>query len=308
MSQYKDVNKTPAPTNNKGRTLLFVGLGILVILLAVKIYLDHQEKVELEGYYNTELTLAQEKLDEITFELEEKIQQIDSLGGDIEELLAVQEQITAERDQLQRTRVANRQLIGRLKRKTDGYEELLKEKDKEIERLTVLNESLLTENTGLKIEKNELNKSIVDLNEEKTDLQTKVDKAGRLEAENIMIYSVAKSGKERDGQLRNRQIAQLKVVFSIANNDLAPLATREIMIRIKDQNDQVIFDVANGSGSFMLDGKETFYTAKQDIIFDNSNQQLSFVYEKGTPYEAGSYTMEVFTEDYLMGAKSFVVR
>lgn len=308
MSQYKDVNKTPAPTNNKGRTLLFVGLGILVILLAVKIYLDHQEKVELEDYYNTELTSAQEKLDEITLELEEKIQQIDSLGGDIEELLAVQEQITAERDQLQRTRVANRQLIGRLKRKTDGYEELLKEKDKEIERLTVLNESLLTENTGLKIEKNELNKSIVDLNEEKTDLQTKVDKAGRLEAENIMIYSVAKSGKEREGQLRKRQIAQLKVVFSIANNDLAPLATREIMIRIKDQNDQVIFDVANGSGSFMLDGKETFYTAKQDIIFDNSNQQLSFVYDKGTPYESGSYTMEVFTEDYLMGAKSFVVR
>jgi hypothetical protein len=308
MSQNKDVNKTPAPTNNKGRTLLFVGLGILVILLAVKIYLDHQEKVELEDYYNTELTSAQEKLDEITLELEEKIQQIDSLGGDIEELLAVQEQITAERDQLQRTRVANRQLIGRLRRKTDGYEELLKEKDKEIERLTALNESLLTENTGLKVEKNELNKSIVDLNEEKTDLQTKVDKAGRLEAENIMIYSVAKSGKERDGQLRKRQIAQLKVVFSIANNDLAPLATREIMIRIKDQNDQVIFDVAIGSGSFMLDGKETFYTAKQDIIFDNSNQQLSFVYDKGTPYESGSYTMEVFTEDYLMGAKTFVVR
>jgi hypothetical protein len=308
MSQNKDVNKTPAPTNNKGRTLLFVGLGILVILLAVKIYLDHQEKVELEDYYNTELTSAQEKLDEITLELEEKIQQIDSLGGDIEELLAVQEQITAERDQLQRTRVANRQLIGRLRRKTDGYEELLKEKDKEIERLTALNESLLTENTGLKVEKNELNKSIVDLNEEKTDLQTKVDKAGRLEAENIMIYSVAKSGKERDGQLRKKQIAQLKVVFSIANNDLAPLATREIMIRIKDQNDQVIFDVAIGSGSFMLDGKETFYTAKQDIIFDNSNQQLSFVYDKGTPYESGSYTMEVFTEDYLMGAKTFVVR
>ena len=166
MSQKQDFKSTTNKSPNRGRSLLFVGLGILIILLAVKIFLDHQEKVELEEYYQTELTDAREKLDEINAELELKIQQIDSLGGDIEDLLATQEELTAERDQLQRTRTANRQLIGRLRRKTDGYEELLKEKDKEIQRLSELNESLLTENTDLKSEERELNQSIVSLNDQ----------------------------------------------------------------------------------------------------------------------------------------------
>ena len=308
MSDKEYTKKFQAPAKKNRRPIIFVGLGILVILLAVKIYLDHQEKLELQEYYQTELTAAQEKLDEINEELEEKITQIDSLGGDIEELVTIQAELEKERNQLQNTRQANRQLIGRLRRKTDGYEELLKEKDKEIERLAVLNQSLLTENTGLKTDKRELNRSIVELNEEKTDLESKVDIAGRLEAENFGIFSVSKSGRERDGALRKKQIAKLKVVFNIADNELAPLQAREIMIRITDQNDQVLFDVATGSGSFILDGKETFYTASQDILFDNSNQKLSFLYDKGSPYESGAYVMEVFTDGYLMGSESFTVK
>ena len=308
MTSSIDPKKNAAPAKKNRMSLIFVGLGILVVLLAAKIYFDHREKVELEEYYQSELTLAQEKLDVISAELDETIQQIDSLGGDIEELLVTKAQLEDERKQLQTTRQANRQLIGRLRRKTEGYEQLLKEKDKEIERLSELNVVLLTENTDLKTDKRELNRSIVELNEEKTELESKVNIAAQLEAENFGVFSVSKSGKERDGVLRKKQIDKLKVAFSIADNELAQLKAREIMIRITDQNDQVLFDVATGSGSFILDGKETFYTASQDILFDNSNQRLTFIYDKGTPYESGTYTMEVFTEGYVMGATTFTVK
>ena len=308
MTSSIDPKKNQAPAKSSRKSLIFVGLGILLVLLAAKIYFDHREKVELQEYYQSELTLAEEKLNVISGELDRTIFQIDSLGGDIEELLVAKSQVEDERNQLQATRQANRQLIGRLRRKTEGYEELLKEKDKEIERLAELNVALLTENTGLKTDKRDLNRSIVVLNEEKTELETKVNIAAELEAENFGIFSVSKSGKERDGVLRKKQINNLKVVFNIVDNELAQLKAREIMIRITDQNDQVLFDVATGSGSFILDGKETFYTASQDILFDNSSQQLTFLYDKGTPYESGTYNMEVFTEGYLMGAASFTIK
>lgn len=288
--------------------LMYMIFGVVVILLAVKVFLDYREKQELQEFYQTEMELAKEKLDELNIELESKIQQIDSLGGDIAELIKVQEEITAERDQLQRTRTANRQLIGRLRRKTEGYEELLKEKDKEITKLKEVNEKLVTENTGLKEEANELNRNIVSLNQDKDQLQEKVEFASRLKAENIAVYAVSKSGKERDGVLKNRQLAQLKVSFKIAENDVAPLSAKEIMIRVTDENNQVIFDVDKGSGSFILDGKETFYTATKDILFDNSGQEMTFVYEKGSDYVPGTYKMEVFTDGYLMGATSFTVK
>lgn len=296
-------------TEKKGRSpLLYVIFGVIVIILATMVVLNYLEKEELQEFYQTEMTAAQEKLDELNIELDSKIQQIDSLGGDITELVKAKEELTAERDQLQRTRTANRQLIGRLRRKTEGYEELLKEKDKEIIRLKEVNEQLLTENTGLKEEANELNRNIVSLSQTKEQLEEKVEVASRLKAENIAVYSVARSGRERDGVLKNRQLAQLKVTFNIGKNDVAPLAAKEIMIRVIDENEQVIFDVDKGSGSFILEGKETFYTASQDILFDNTGQELSFVYEKGSEYVPGTYKVEVFTDGYLMGATSFTVK
>lgn len=314
MSETPQENKTqgqkPLGETNKRskKTITLFILAALVTLLAIKIFFDQREKTELKEYYQTELEHSQAKLDEINLELEQKIREIDSLGGDITELIAAKEEVEKERNQLSATRQANRQLIGRLRRKTDGYEELLKEKDKEIVRLKKVAEQLMTENTTLKTEKNELNRSIVGLNEDKKKLEDKVAIASQLKAEGIHIYAVAKNGKEREGEFKNRNINTLKVVFNIAKNDVAPLEAKEVYIRVIDENGQVIFDINKGSGSFMLDGKETFYTAKKDILFDNSQQQLSFTYDKGSDYDKGVYKMEVFTDGYSMGAETFTVK
>ena len=306
--EKKDLQKDDKQTKGFNRPVVYMIFSIIVILLGVKVFLDYREKQELQAFYQSEIEITKIKLDNLNEELEVKIFQIDSLGGDITELVEAQEQLTEERDQLQRTRTANRQLIGRLRRKTEGYEELLKEKDKEIVKLKEVNAVLATENTGLKEEANELNRSIVTLSEDRVKLAEKVAVASQLKAENIAVFAVSKSGRERTGVLRNRQLSQLKISFNIGENAVAPLSAKEIMIRVTDENNQVIFDVAKGSGSFILDGKETFYTATQDILFDNTGQLLTFVYEKGSEYVPGTYKMEVFTEGYLMGVTSFTVK
>ena len=124
----KDFSTDSVGERGSRNPVIFIVFGVIVILLAVKVFLDYREKQELQEFYQTEMELAKVKLGELNEELDLKIQQIDSLGGDIEELLEAKQQLTDERDQLQRTRTANRQLIGRLRRKTEGYEELLKEK------------------------------------------------------------------------------------------------------------------------------------------------------------------------------------
>ncbi len=307
QSDDQIISKGPEKNKSK-RPLLFIILGVVAILLVIKVILDQREKKELQEFYQTEMAAADIKLEKINDELSLKIIEIDSLGGNIDDLLIAQEQITQERDQLQRTRQANRKLISRLRRKTEGYEELLREKDKEIKKLKEVNEVLASENTNLKDEANVLNRSIVELNEDKKTLEDKVEVASHLKVENIEVLAISKSGKERSGILKNRQLSKLKVFFNIAKNDVAPLEAKEILIRIIDENEQVIFDVSRGSGSFILDGKETFYTESQDILFDNSTQSLTFIYDKGSAYIPGTYKMEVFTDGYLMGATSFTVR
>ncbi len=283
-------------------------IAVLVIVLGVKFYLDHQEKKEMEAYFQEEMILAEKKLAAISIELEEKIIEIDSLGGSVEDLLLAKTEVEVERDQLQRTRTANRRIISRLKAKTEGYEELLKAKDKEIEHLKELNQVLLTQNTDLKVEKNQLNRSITKLNKSQEELEGKVEIASRLEVENIRVFAIAKNGKQREGSFRRKQIATVKIEFDIAKNDVAPIEGKDILIRIVDPNDQVVFDVTKGSGTFMLEGKEVFYTSIQSIVFDNSGQHLMFEYDKGSEYIAGQYKVDVLTDGYSMGSYTFTVR
>jgi hypothetical protein len=80
------------------------------------------------------------------------------------------------------------------------------------------------------------------------------------------------------------------------------------MIRIIDENNQVLFDVARGSGTFLIENKEEFYTASQDILFDNTKQKLTYLYEKGSEYASGTYKLEVYTDNYFMGSGEFVVK
>ncbi len=79
-------------------------------------------------------------------------------------------------------------------------------------------------------------------------------------------------------------------------------------MRIIDENGQVLFDVARGSGTFMHGEKEEFYTESKDILFDNTNQRISYLYDKGSEYKSGQYFVEIYTDGYLMGKESFIIK
>ena len=303
---------SPPPKKNKKRFAIMIALlSIVVIIQGVKIYLDYKDNEQLTtNIENTEEVLKStiERLNSISEELDQKIEEISRLGGNIKELEEAKADLEKERNQLQRTRKANRSVIAALQDKAEGYEALLKAKDKEIEKLKNINKELLTENTGLKNTQNQLSDSISSLSKDAEKLASKVVIASQLEAENINILAVSSKQKERNSPFKKRHIDKLKVTFNIADNKVAPIEGKEIMIRVIDSNQQVLFDVTNGSGTFMLNNKEEFFTAVQEVLFDNSLQVVTFLYDKGSEYTAGAYTMEIYTDDYLMGSTQFVVK
>lgn len=308
MSEQTNPSAYQAPKKNNKTAIIITIMAIIIVFQFVKIYFDSQEKTELRTENTTieqEYATTLQRLEELKAELDERIAEIQKLGGDVTELQMAKDEIDTE---LKRTQRANGKVIKELKDRVEGYEVLLKNKDEEIEKLKSVNKELLTENVTLKTEKNELGDSINKLSQTKEDLETKVGIASRLKAENIRILAVNDRGKERESPFRSKQISQIKVEFNIGENNVAPIEGRKIMIRIVDQNDQVLFDVERGSGTFIYNGKEEFYTSSQDILFDNSQQKLSYLYDKGSEYASGSYTLEVYTDDYLMGSGEFVVK
>lgn len=297
----------PRKRNNKN-AIIITAMAIVIIFQAVKIYFDSQEKSELRVENTTiekEYATTLQRLEELSAELDERIAEIEKLGGDVTDLQNAKEEIEVE---LKRQQRANGRVIAELKDRVEGYELLLKNKDEEIAKLQSVNQELLTENVSLKTEKNQLGDSINRLSQTKDELQNKVTLASQLKVENFRIVAVNERGRERESPFRSRQVGQLKVEFNIAENEVAPIEGKKIMIRIVDQDGQVIFDVARGSGTFIYNGKEEFYTASQDILFDNSGQRLTFLYDKGSDYAPGTYDLQVYTDDYMMGRGQFVVK
>ena len=288
------------------RTFLILAIAMALLLIGAVVWIFMRENVIQRT--NAELMVAYTQLDSIGNQLDDKIVEIDRLGGEVDDLVLVRDSLEQEKIALRESQVRGQKEIRRLGARVEGYRELLLMKDKEIEELQQINEVLVSENTELKTERNELTQTLQQARQTQEKLSKKVVIASRLEAENIKVAAISSRGSEKENEFRARQIAKLRVAFNIARNDVAPVEGKEILMRIIDENDNVLFDVARGSGTFVLEGKETFYTAKQEILFDNTQQAVNFVYDKGSEYLPGLYTMEVFTDGYLMGSKSFRVK
>lgn len=298
--------KAEPKKNNKAAVV--IALLSIIIIQAVKIYLDYRDRANLreeKAIVEGELGNTLQRLNEIQAELATKIQEIEKLGGDVEELKKAKAEVDAE---LKSVRKRNGKTIQELKDRVEGYEELLKLKDQEIEKLKSVNQELFTENRSLKTKQNVLSDSINRLEKNKNELASKVAIASQLKAENIGVMAVSGKGKERESPFRNRQIEKLKIEFNIAENKVAPIEGKKILVRIIDENGKPIFDVAKGSGTFMLDGREEFFTSSQEILFDNTKQKLTYLYEKGSEYTPGNYTVEIFTDGYKMGTATFTVK
>lgn len=307
MSEATPNPVEPKKASNKIAIIIAL-LSIIVIIQSIKIYLDYQDKVEVKEQLATteeDLATTMQQLKDIQTELTEKITEIEKLGGDITELQKAKAEVDAE---LRNTRSRTSRNIKELKDRVEGYEQLLKLKDEELDKLKSLNKELYSENRTLKTTQNKLSDSINRIAAKSETLATKVAIASQLKAENIKAVSVNSRGKERTSPFRSRQLETLKVEFSIADNKVAPIEGKKIMIKVTDENGQVIFDVDKGSGTFMLNGKEEFYTAAQEILFDNTGQKLTFLYEKGSEYTSGDYTVDIFTDGYLMGQVRFTVK
>jgi DNA repair exonuclease SbcCD ATPase subunit len=300
---------TAEPKKAGNKTAIVIALlAIVIIVQSVKIYLDYKDKIDLtEQKVNTEEELGTtiQRMNEIKLELDQKIAEIQKLGGNVLELEKAKAEIDRE---LKRSSQRSAKAVKDLKDRVEGYEELLKIKDEEIEKLKSVNKELFTENRTLKTKQNVLSDSINRLSSTKEALASKVAIASQLKAENVSIKALNGKGKERESPFRNRQLEKLKVEFNLAENNVAPIEGKKIVVRLIDENGQVIFDVAKGSGTFLVDGKEEFYTASQEILFDNTQQKLTYYYEKGSEYASGTYTIEIYTDGYKMGSAQFMVK
>ena len=277
--------------------LIIGGLTFILYKNNISEKIRIQQEKELDNVYL--------ELDSISNLLGDKILTISQLGGDIDSLLILKENLELEKREF-RTRAYAQ--INRLQGKVEGYRELLLAQDEEIERLREVNEQLFEENKEQKIEINNLNSTISNINKSNKKLEEQIEVASRLELLEIEIIGIFRNGSQKRNQFRNRSLEKLNINFTLGENDLAKIEVKDLYIILEKPNGEVIYDISNGSGSFTFEKREMFFTIKEEVLIDKSEKKLSVEYLINDEFNKGTYLVKLYTDEYKIGSGEFLIK
>ena len=311
------------PQRPKTNGALLAALIIMTGLAGVSSYLYFDQKKVSENQEVTiserveELSSTRVKLDSISTALDAKIAEVQKLGGDVTELEKMKVQLEQDKASL---RKGNRISIAKYDAKIKQYEAFLVEKDTLIANLQRENVTLATnvkaldeENTGLKVKGQQFRDSVTTVVSQvvtqNQELSTKVTRAAALKAQNVKIFAVNAKGKvKEDDSYKAKRLDKIKLVYTLLDNPLTKEEPKDVYVRVLDPQGAVVSDMANGSGTFNVDGNETIYTTKQTVNYTNNGQNVELLYTRGIPYKPGKYTVELYSEGFRIGAGEFAVR
>ncbi|MCS6820255.1 MAG: chromosome segregation protein SMC [Microscillaceae bacterium] len=249
------------------------------------------------------------KLDSISAQLAKQIERAKSLQIDFDSLSAEKEKVDNYIKQLQTNQQLSQNQIKEYQEKIKAYEELLIRKDKEMERLKQIADELYEQNTKLKNEKNELIGAVTEYKQRQEKVEEKLADASVLKAENLTINAVNSRGKIKGGGVyKNKDIDRLEIIFTLADNKLAKIGTKDLMMRLIEPDGLILYNPSAGGGQFPVNGQAMYYTQRQQILFDNSQQTVKFVYNKDKDFKIGRYSVEIYSEGKKIGTGSFEVR
>lgn len=310
----------------KKSTFAWVGLVIMTMATAILGFMFFDQKGQTETKEVAivekakELAFTQTKLDSVSRSLDAKIAEIQQLGGNVEELMKVKARLEADKVALRKN---NKFEIAKYTAKIKEYEQFLADKDTEITKLQEENgvllssvQTLSTENTGLKTEKEvltqtkqQLSDSVTNYSVKNRELSEKVAIGAALKAENIKILAVTPNGKVKsDDAYRSKRVDKIKLQFTLPPNPLTEPEEKEIFVRVLDPEGAVISDEAMGSGKFSWKGQEMMFTTKNLVAYQNGNQMVEMTYDNAQRFRPGKYSVEVYAEGFRIGTSNFTIK
>tara|TARA_B110000014_G_scaffold32215_1_gene20281 strand:+ start:152 stop:1030 length:879 start_codon:yes stop_codon:yes gene_type:complete len=290
---------------NKKIIYSLITLIVILIISACILIFNSIESEKERVKKQIEMDIVYNELDSISILLGDKILTISQLGGEIDSLIIIKENLEKEKKDF-RSRAYSQ--INRLQNKVDGYKELLIAQDDEIKKLKSINEQLFKENNDQKVEINTLNNQISTIKETKETLQEKVDYASRVELNNVEVFGISKNNKRFKNSFRNRLVNKIIIDIDISENEIAKIEVIDIYIRIEKPDGSVMYDISKGSGSFTYENRELFYSLKKEILIDKSAKSFSVEYQKNEDFTLGKHTITFYTNSYIIGKKEFLVK
>ena len=285
--------------NRGNRTVLIILACVAVALALVLGYILAQRNTLVKQLEGEKQELAQE--------LTDLQNDFNSLNSDYEsinhQLDTSREQVAQLIEKLQQTEATNRAKIRQYEKELGTLRSIMKGYIVQIDSLNTLNKKLTADAASARREAAESKAANEQLTKQVEDLTNKVTAGKVLKARAISL--VGYYGSDRTGD-RSSRVRYLVANLSLVENSLADKGPVRIYIRVKDPDGALLMN--NESTTFTLNGQTLQATASREVDYEGSEVDLSIYVNDIEDFFKGVYTLEVYTEQSLLGRAECMLR
>ena len=285
---------------NKGpRTVMIILAVVAVALGCVLGYMLYQRNSLVKDLETEKAELAQQMV-----ALQEDFSALNSDYENINHQLDTsREQVAMLIEKLNKTQATNRAKIRQYEKELGTLRTIMKGYIVQIDSLNTLNKRLTADAAAARREAAESRRANEELSAQVENLSTQVSAGKVLRARAISLAGYYSNDKQGD---RHSRVRYMIANLSLVENSLADRGPVRVFVRVKDPEGVLLMN--NESVEFMVKDQVLQATASREVDYEGSEVDMSIYINDTGEFLKGVYTLEVYTEQSLLGRAECMLR
>lgn len=164
------------------------------------------------------------------------------------------------------------------------------------------NAGLRAENEKIRTQNRQLTSQVTRATKENEDLSKRMTLAEKLNVSGVELTALKSNGKT---EKKITKAKQLKVSFTIPQNNSTPVGEKTIYMRITSPEGFLLGE----NGTFPFEGGNVPYTERKTFEYEGQEiPDMAIYWNVNTTLNAGTYTVELFLDDYRLASRNFTFK
>ena len=172
----------------------------------------------------------------------------------------------------------------------------------QVDSLTKENAGLRAENQEIKSRNQALNSQVAEISGKNKTLTERMTLAEKLNVTGLTLTPLKKNGKQEKNVTKAKQ---LKVTFTIPQNNSTHVGSKTIYLRIVNPEGQLL----GNAGSFSFEGGNVPCSAKKTIEYTGDEMSgVTIYWDVNTTLTPGDYLVELFADNFRIASRHFTLK
>ena len=281
------------------KNIMIALVAVVVVLVGVLAYIWYQNSKMVN-----ELEMDKEALTQEMIQLQNDYAMLSSDYDEINHQLdSSREEVSQLIEKLLSTEASNRSKIRQYEKELGTLRTIMKSYIVQIDSLNTLNKQLTADAAAARKEAAESKKQSEMLSKTVEELEGQVATGAVIKARGINLTAYNQSDKETD---RSSRVKYMMTSLSLVENAIAAKGPVRVYLRLIGPDGVLL--TGDSPVSFTVGEEPMIGTASREVDYQGSEVDMSIYINKITSYEKGSYVVEVYTQQGLLGKSELMLR